>query len=58
MRKYYALIFVFLFSLFSCEQEDNFPQVENTTSGKKWTLQIGSSPVEVYWVVLTNEIRN
>lgn len=35
MRNYYALFFVFLFSLFSCEQDDNFPQVENTISGKK-----------------------
>jgi len=37
-----------LFLFFSCVQDNIFPRVENTTSGKKWTLQIGSSPVEVY----------
>src|SRR5665647_38286 len=47
MKRIILLIFPVLF-LFSCVREDNFPQIENITSGKKWTLQIGSSPVEVY----------
>jgi len=44
-------IFIFILPvlfLVSCERENGFPQIENITSGKKWTLQIGSSPVEVY----------
>lgn len=48
MRVYHLFIFLFLFSLSSCDKDNSFPRVENTTSGKKWTLQIGSSPVEVY----------
>lgn len=47
MKKIILLIFSVLF-LFSCEQTANFPQIENITSGVKWTLQIGSTPVEVY----------
>jgi hypothetical protein len=47
MKRIILLIFSVL-SLFSCEQEDNFPQIENITSVGKWTLQIGSSPIEVY----------
>ncbi|MFD2788803.1 hypothetical protein [Arenibacter sp. H213] len=34
--------------LFSCIKDDSFPQIENITKGKKWTLEIGSSPLEVY----------
>jgi hypothetical protein len=33
--------------LFSCTQEQ-FPKVENITTGSKWTLQIGSSPTVVF----------
>ena len=47
MKRVILFIFPVLF-LFSCEQEDNFPKVENITSGVKWTLQIGSTPAEVY----------
>lgn len=47
MKRIILLIFPVLF-LFSCELEDNFPQIENITNGGKWTLQIGSSPIEVY----------
>lgn len=48
MKIYHVLIFLFLFSLYSCEQDESFPRVDNTTSGMKWTLQIGSSPSDVY----------
>ncbi|HEY5511024.1 MAG TPA: hypothetical protein VIK10_08345 [Prolixibacteraceae bacterium] len=47
MKRIIILIFPVLF-LFSCELEDSFPQIESITSGEKWTLQIGSSPIEVY----------
>lgn len=47
MKRIILLILPVLF-LFSCERGDNFPQIENITSGGKWTLQIGSSPIEVY----------
>ena len=47
MKKLVLLIFNILF-LYSCVQDDIFPQKENITSGTKWTLQIGSSPTEVY----------
>ncbi len=43
-----ALLIASLFFLFSCEIDDDFPKTENITSGKKWTLQIGSSPIDVY----------
>jgi hypothetical protein len=48
MKKLILLIVPALFLLFSCEKDDIFPRVENTTRGEKWTLQIGSSPIEVY----------
>ncbi len=48
MKKLILLLVPALFLFFSCEKDDIFPRVENTTSGKKWTLQIGSSPIEVY----------
>lgn len=41
-------IFTFLTFLFSCQLDDTLPRTENITSGKKWTLQIGSSPRETY----------
>lgn len=47
MKRIILLIFPVLF-LFSCELENNYPQIENITNGGKWTLQIGSSPIEVY----------
>jgi hypothetical protein len=43
-----ALLIASLIFLLSCEKDDTFPSIENITSGKKWTLQIGSSPTEVY----------
>jgi hypothetical protein len=48
MQKLVISVISTLFLLHSCAKEDIFPQVENTTSGKKWTLQIGSSPLDVY----------
>ena len=48
MKKNQLFISLLIVSLFSCNKDDSFPRVENTTSGKKWTLQIGSSPIEVY----------
>jgi len=48
MKKLLLFFVPALFLFFSCEQDDIFPRVENTTSGEKWTLQIGSSPIEVY----------
>lgn len=47
MKKPIVLTFFALF-LFSCNRDDVFPKIENITSGTKWTLQIGSSPTEVY----------
>lgn len=47
MKQIILLILPTLF-LLSCEKDDTFPDVENITNGKKWTLQIGSSPKEVY----------
>ncbi len=47
MQRIVFLIFTVLF-FFSCEQENNFPKFETITSGEKWTLQIGSTPAEVY----------
>lgn len=43
-----ALLIITVLTVFSCEKDDTFPQVETITSGEKWTLKIGSSPVEVY----------
>lgn len=48
MKKLILLVVPTLFLFFSCEQDNIFPRVKNTTSGEKWTLQIGSSPTEVY----------
>ena len=47
MKKMILFVLPVLFLFLSCTQDD-FPQIENTTRGKKWTLQIGSSPTEVY----------
>lgn len=46
--KKFVLVVPILFLFFSCNQDNIFPRVEDTTNGKKWTLQIGSSPIEVY----------
>jgi len=48
MKKLILLVVPALFLFFSCEQDNIFPRVENTTSGEKWTLKIGSSPIDVY----------
>ena len=48
MKKLILLVVPMLFLFFSCGQDDTFPRIENTTSGEKWTLKIGSSPTEVY----------
>jgi hypothetical protein len=48
MKKLILLIVPAFFLFYSCEKDDIFPRVENTTSGEKWTLKIGSSPIEVY----------
>ncbi len=34
--------------VFSCLDDDEFPKIENITKGEKWTLKIGSTPIEVY----------
>lgn len=47
MKNLLILIVPILF-FSSCEKDDDFPRVKTITSGTKWTLQIGSSPVEVY----------
>ena len=47
MKKNALLLFTALLT-FSCMNEDDFPQIENITKGKKWTLEINSSPSEVY----------
>ncbi|WP_321288946.1 hypothetical protein [uncultured Sunxiuqinia sp.] len=48
MKKLLLFFVPALFLFFSCEQDDIFSRIENTTNGEKWTLQIGSSPTEVY----------
>ena len=48
MKKMILLVVPTLFLLISCEKDNIFPRIENTTSGEKWTFQIGSSPIEVY----------
>jgi len=47
MKKLILLIALILF-LYSCNTDDDFPNIETITSGTKWTLKIGSSPLEVY----------
>lgn len=47
MKKIILLLFTGILS-FSCMNDDDFPQIENITKGKKWTLEIGTSPSEVY----------
>ena len=47
MKKITLLIFTVLLS-FSCINDDDFPQIENITKGKKWTIEIGSTHAEVY----------
>jgi hypothetical protein len=47
MRKVCSTIFSVLL-LFSCIKDDDLPLVETITKGSKWTLQIGSSPTDVY----------
>lgn len=48
MKKLILLVIPVLFLHLSCEIDDAYPQIENITSGQKWTLQIGSSPLDVY----------
>ncbi len=48
MKNLILLVVPVLFLFFSCVQDGIFPRIEKTTSGKKWVLQIGSSPIEVY----------
>jgi len=48
MKRLFLLFIPTLLIFISCEQDDTLPSVENITSGSKWTLQIGSSPIEVY----------
>lgn len=47
MRKIVLLILPLLL-IISCENDDSFPKTETITNGTKWTLQIGSTPIEVY----------
>jgi hypothetical protein len=48
MKIKFLLIISALFLLTSCLMGDAFPQIENITNGKKWTLEIDSTPSEVY----------
>ncbi len=48
MKNLLLLFAASLFLFFSCEKDDVFPIVENTTKGEKWSIQIGSPPTEVY----------
>ncbi len=43
---YLLLVIIGLFS--ACENDEEFPKIENITKGEKWTLKIGSTPTEVY----------
>lgn len=47
MKKIIFLILPVLLFV-SCEKDDFLPGVENITKGQKWTLEIGSSPNDVY----------
>ena len=47
MKRIIFLVLIVL-TLSSCKKNDSFPKIENITSGRKWTLQIGCSPAEVY----------
>ncbi|KVV15026.1 hypothetical protein [Flavobacterium sp. TAB 87] len=47
MKKIALLILPILLYI-SCTNDESFPKTENITSGSKWTLQIGSTPTEVY----------
>ena len=47
MKKNVLLLFIALLA-FSCMNEDDFPQIETITKGKKWTIKIGSTHHEVY----------
>ncbi|WP_299670120.1 hypothetical protein [uncultured Polaribacter sp.] len=48
MKKSFLVSVFAFFLLVSCIDEDSFPQIETITEGKKWTLEMGSSPSEVY----------
>lgn len=48
MKKIIPLFFTILFFLFSCSNDNTFPQIENISKGEKWTLEIGSSTSQVY----------
>ncbi len=48
MKKLILIVVPALLLFFSCEKDDTYPRIENTTRGEKWTLQIGSSPIQVY----------
>ncbi len=48
MKTKFTLIISSLFLLVSYSRDDVFSRIENVISGKKWTLEIGSRPSEVY----------
>ena len=48
MKTKFTLIISSLFLLVSYSRGDVFSRIENVISGKKWTLEIGSRPSEVY----------
>lgn len=48
MRSKLLVFIPILFLLFSCKKENNLPRTKTITSGNKWGLQIGSSPLDVY----------
>lgn len=43
-----SLFIILSLLLVSCSEDSPFPKVENIVSGKKWTLEIGSSSFETY----------
>jgi hypothetical protein len=48
MTKFLLLLTPALFLIFSCERDNSYPRIEETTHGEKWTLRIGSSHADVY----------
>lgn len=47
MKKLFLLIIPAIL-LFSCKKDNTLPRTENTTSGSKWGIRIGSSAADVY----------
>ncbi|HEX3008176.1 MAG TPA: hypothetical protein VHO90_11245 [Bacteroidales bacterium] len=48
MTKSLLLLIPALLLICSCENDDSYPRIDETTHGEKWTLRIGSSHADVY----------